>query len=57
MFKIHHREIDNVEPFLLLPITEGEAYSLGEALKLAEGQLLEGSQGSQWRSWRKYPRS
>ena len=38
MFKIHHREIDNVEPFLLLPITEGEAYSLGEALKLAEGR-------------------
>lgn len=38
MFKIHHREIDNVEPFLLLPITEGETYSRGEALKLAEGK-------------------
>lgn len=38
MFKIHYREIDNVEPFVSLPVTEGEAYSLGEALKLASGK-------------------
>ncbi len=38
MFKIHHREIDNMEPFVYLPITEGETYSRGEALKLAEGK-------------------
>ena len=31
MFKIHHREIDNMEPFVYLPITEGYA---GEVLSI-----------------------
>lgn len=38
MFKIHYREIDNVEPFVYLPITANETYSLGEALKMASGK-------------------
>ena len=32
MFKVKDRQITGVEPFEYLPVTDGEVYSLGEAL-------------------------
>lgn len=44
MFKIAKRSINSVEPFIHnLSATTGETYTLGEALKLAEGKLTKAS--------------
>ena len=44
MFRIAKRSINSVEPFIHnLSATTGEAYELGEALKLAEGKLTKAS--------------
>ena len=36
MFRIKDRQITSVEPLVYLPMTEGEAYALGEALTMGE---------------------
>lgn len=44
MFRIAKRSINSVEPFIHnLGITTGEAYALGEALKLEDGKLTKAS--------------